>query len=204
MPKIAMQNPINTTYMRNTALLSVLVASLTFLSSCKKDEEAQGEFTLTSIAVADGELLTEYQCEEKVNDIEASIPLAWSNVPDGAGSLAIVMVHYPNPNDLTNPNCYLVLWDIDPAVTSIAHGAADDGPWFMGSNKDETAISYTSPCSPSAGSHEYTITIYALSEAPSSLPSNSTIDVTYSVLMDAISSVTIVDQASLTFDSVTE
>ncbi|MBI1287861.1 MAG: hypothetical protein GC178_09810 [Flavobacteriales bacterium] len=190
--------------MKNVILLFSVAIALTFLNSCKKDETATGDFTLTSIAVSNGELLDDYKCEQKVNDIEASIPLSWSNVPEGTGSLAVSMVHYPNPNDLAHPNSYLVLWDIDPSVTSIAHGAADDGPWFMGSNKDGTAISYTSPCSPDAGSHEYTITIYALSETPASLPSNSSIDVTYNVLMDAISTVTIVDQASLTFVSITE
>lgn len=42
--------------------------------------------------VVDGALLAEYQCERKENDIEASIPLAWSETPSDlpvANSLAI-------------------------------------------------------------------------------------------------------------------
>lgn len=159
-------------------------------------------FALTSEAIANGELLDEFKCESKVNDIEASIPLAWSNVPDAAGSLAITMHHYPNPDDTSNPNAYLLLWAIDPSVTQIAHGAADDGPWYLGSNKDGTAISYTSPCSPSAGSHEYTLTLYALSETPSTLPAVNSLGVTYDVLTAAIATVTTVDTATLTFDDV--
>ncbi len=180
--------------------------SFTALISCNKEANnasATGEFTLSSIAVKNGELQDEYKCEKKVNDVESSIPLSWSNVPEGTKSLAITMVHYPNPEDLTHPNSYLLLWGIDPGVTEMPYGTADDGPWYMGSNKDGTAISYTSPCSPTSGSHEYTITIYALSEAPSGLPSASSIDVTYNVLMDAISDVTIIDKATLTFNSVT-
>ena len=173
------------------------------------DEESDSnstsnDFTLTSIAVQDGELLDEYKCEQKVDDVEDSIPLAWSNVPAGTGSLAINMYHYPNEDDTSDVNSYLLLWDIDPSVTSIAHGEADDGDWYMGSNKDVTAVSYTSPCSQSVGSHEYTIKIYALSETPASLPQDSTIDVTYDVFMDALDTVTIIDTASLTFLSVTE
>ena len=161
------------------------------------------EFTLSSTAIEGGELLDAYKCEQKINDVENSIPLSWSNVPEGTKSLAITMVHYPNPEDLTHPNSYLLLWGIDPGVTEIPHGTADDGPWYMGSNKDGTAISYTSPCSPTSGTHEYTITIYALSETLPGLPSTSSIDVTYNVLMDAISKVTIINKATLTFDSVT-
>ncbi|MCP4596416.1 DUF1566 domain-containing protein, partial [Neptuniibacter sp.] len=128
------------------------------------------DFTLSSSAVSDGELLDAYKCEEKVDGVEASIPLSWSNIPDSTGSLAVIMHHYPNPEDTSNANSYLLLWDIDPSITEIAYGEADDGSWFMGANKDGNAISYTSPCSPSAGSHEYTITLYALSQTPASLP----------------------------------
>ena len=148
-------------------------------------------------------MLTAFKCEQKVNDVEASIPLAWSNVPSNAGSLAVTMHHYPNGDTSGTPNSYLLLWGIDPSVTSIAHGAADDGPFYMGSNKDGTAISYTSPCSQSTGTHEYTITLYALSATPSSLPTTSSLSVTYDVLTAAIATVTTIDTATLTFNDVT-
>lgn len=154
--------------------------------------------------MANGELLDAFKCESKTNDIESSIPLAWENVPEGTVSLAVMMYHFPNANDQTQANSYILLWDIDPSVTSIPYGTADDGAWYMGSNKDGTAISYTSPCSPSAGNHEYTITVYALSETPASLPSQSTIDVDYDTLKAAIESVTLVGSASLTFNDVNE
>lgn len=162
-------------------------------------------FTLTSPAVENGAILDAFKCERKAQDgTESSIPLAWTNVPANTGALAITMHHFPNPND-TDParaNSYLVLWDIDPSVTEIAHGAADDGSWFMGSNKDGNAISYTSPCSPNSGNgevHEYTITIYALSETPVSLPKQSSLDVTLTTLLSAIETVTVIDKATLTF-----
>jgi phosphatidylethanolamine-binding protein (PEBP) family uncharacterized protein len=188
-------------------LLGVLIGISCLLpTSCNKDDNTTPDttgFTLSSIAIENGELLDSYKCEEKINDVENSIPLSWSNVPEGTKSLAITMVHYPNPDDLTHPNSYLLLWNIDPEVTEIPYGTADDGSWYMGSNKDGTAISYTSPCSPSSSTHEYTITLYALSATPSSLPLESTINVTYDVLINAISEVTVIDKATLTFNSVT-
>jgi phosphatidylethanolamine-binding protein (PEBP) family uncharacterized protein len=163
-------------------------------------------FVLTSAAISDGVLLGDFKCERKADDgTKASIPLAWSGVPEGTGSLAISMHHFPNAND-TDPskaNQYLLLWGIDPSVTEIAHGAADDGAWFMGSDKDGTRPSYTSPCSQSTGTHEYTITIYALSETPSSLPQASSVEVTYTVLLAALESVVELGRTTLTFNDVT-
>ncbi len=157
-------------------------------------------FVISSAAVVDGELLEAFACEHKQDGIEASIPLAWSGVPAEAGSLAITMHHFPHPDDPSEVNSYLTLWDIDPSVTQIAHGEAADGHWFQGSNKDGNAISYTSPCSPDGrGSHEYTITLYALSDTPPSLPEQHSIGIDWSVLVDSLESVRIVDSTILTF-----
>ncbi len=167
------------------------------------DESDSSDFKLTSIAVSGGEIHKSYKCEEKVDGVEKSIPLSWSNVPSTAESLAIIMHHYPNSDDTSQVNSYLLLWDIAPTVTGIGHGDADDGPWYMGANKDGATVSYSSPCSPSYGTHEYTITLYALSETPENLPDESDVNVTYSVLKDAIDTVTTIDTATLTFNDVT-
>lgn len=193
--------------MKRSTYLFTLTLILVF-SSCAEANDSEAtensiDFSISSIAIEDGELLDEYMCEEKNDGIENSIPLSWEGVPDGTGSLAINMKHYPDPDNIESVNSYLILWDIDPSVTSIPYGTADDGPWLMGSNKDGDAISYTSPCSQSTGSHEYTITLYALSETPSSLPITSSIDVNYDVFIEAISSVTIIDTAEIIFNSTT-
>ncbi len=107
------------------------------------------------------------------------------------------MHHYPKTDDTTEDNSYLFLWDIDPSVTEIPHGTASDWSWYIGANKDGNATSYTSPCSPSAKEHEYTITLYALSETPSSLLSS--VDVDYDTIMEAIDTVTIIDKTELSF-----
>jgi hypothetical protein len=73
----------------------------------------------------------------------------------------------------------------------------------MGPNKDLNVISYTSPCSVGPGTHRYTITIYALSATPASLPKQNSLSVTYSVLKNSLSTVTILGKTSLVFDSVT-
>jgi phosphatidylethanolamine-binding protein (PEBP) family uncharacterized protein len=159
-------------------------------------------FKLTSSAVVNGVLLDAYKCEKKVNGIENSIPLAWENAPAKATSFAITMVHYPNSSDSTKYNSYLLLWGIDKTVNKILYAEANKGPWFMGVNKDGNNISYTSPCSAGAGTHQYILTIYALSETPASLPTKSSTAVTYDVLTKAISTVTVLDKTKLIFNSV--
>jgi phosphatidylethanolamine-binding protein (PEBP) family uncharacterized protein len=156
-------------------------------------------FTVTSPAVENGELIKQFQCEKKVNNIEKSIPLSWENIPEGTKSLAVVMYHYPNPEDKSHSNSYLLLWGIDPSVNEIPYGEAADGEWFMGRNKDGNAVSYTSPCSPSPGSHEYVITLFALSDYPEDLPEMSTIDVDFYTFMDAIENCEIIGKAELAF-----
>ncbi|WP_339723554.1 hypothetical protein [Maribacter stanieri] len=157
------------------------------------------DFKLTSIAIKNGVLLDDYKCEEKVNDVENSIPLSWGNVPEGTKSLAIVMYHYPKKDDKTEINSYLLLWDIDPEIKGIPYKMASNGNWFMGANKDGTAISYTSPCSRGKGKHEYTIALYALSETPSSLPKKHSLNVDYNVFKNALATVKIIDRTTLTF-----
>ncbi len=165
-------------------------------------------FQVSSPAVMDGRLLDAYRCERKPeNLVQNSIPLEWINVPAGTGSLAVSMHHYHDPQDALKEdphqyaNGYLELWDIDPSVTEIPYKQAGNGPWYMGANKDHDAISYTSPCSREAGDHEYVITVYALSETPSSLPAESSLEVTYTDLVEAIKTVKVIATATLVFKS---
>ena len=99
----------------------------------------------------------------------------------------------------TETNSYLSLWNIDPSVSEIPYGAANDGAWYIGPNKDGTKLSYSSPCSPSGATSTYYMTIYALSSLPSSLPTSDSLTVDYSTLIQSFSEVTIIDQVVLEY-----
>ncbi len=192
-------------------LVGIIITLILFLgNSCNTKKEAtfynyddfetiNTDFKLESKAVVNGKLLDDFKCEKKINDVENSIPLSWSNVPEGTNSLAIVMYHYPKKDDKTEINSYLLLWDINPSVSEIPYKMANNPNWFMGSNKDGTAVSYTSPCSHGPGEHKYTIALFALSETPKSLPKSNSVDVDLETLMNAISEVTVIDRTTLTF-----
>ncbi len=183
---------------------ATLLVTIAILSGCS-DTETDGDMTISSVAVEDGELLEDYQCDsEEIENgkIEHSIPLTWENVPDSAGSLAIVMYHRSITVDEDVTNAYLILWGIDPSTTEIPYKGAGDGSWYMGANKDGM-ISYTSPCSPSKGSHDYHIELYALSETPASLPTEDSATIGYDEIVDAIQTVTVISSATLDFVSIT-
>lgn len=196
--------------MKNSLIFIITILTLFFGNSCAQKKEGSvymyndfktihPDFNLTSEAVTNGSLLDGYKCEEKVNGVENSIPLSWSNVPEGTNSLAIVMYHYPHKDDTSEINSYLLLWGINPSVSEIPYKMANNPNWYMGSNKDGNAISYTSPCSRGPGKHEYTIALFALSETPKSLPKSNVLDVDLSTFMNAISEENIIDKTTLTF-----
>jgi len=167
-------------------------------------EYGPSDFNLSSIAVENGELLEEYQGEEKIDGVEKSIPLNWENVPSGTKSLAIIMYHFPHPDDKTIVNSYLLLWGIDPSVTEITYGGTPSDDWYMGSNKDGTAISYTSPHSSGPGTHEYCIEIFALSDYPEGLPEENSMNVDFTTFMDSIENSNILGKSELKFTVTTE
>ncbi|MBU2062504.1 MAG: YbhB/YbcL family Raf kinase inhibitor-like protein [Bacteroidetes bacterium] len=157
------------------------------------------DFKITSEAIVNGQLLAKYQCEEKINGVENSIPLSWTNVPLGTKSLAVIMYHYPKKDDKLEVNSYLLLWNIDPSISQIPYKMANNPSWAMGANKDGNTVSYTSPCSKGPGKHEYTIALFALGEDIKSLPKSSSVKVNYEQFMKAISETKLIDRTSLTF-----
>lgn len=204
--------------MTRSTFVAALLCSLVLVSACDADEPTPSggdatsdankvdvadsrskTMTLSSTGIQDGVLLEAFRCETKNSDGNSdSLPLAWAGIPEGTAALAVTMHHYPM-GSTDNPSSYFSLWNIDPSVTAIAHGAAADGPWYMGANKDGTGIGYTSPCSPSGAGHVYTITVYALSETPASLPTESSLDVGYSELVAAFKTVTVIATSTLVF-----
>ncbi|MBP1840007.1 YbhB/YbcL family Raf kinase inhibitor-like protein [Formosa algae] len=196
--------------MKINTIVPIAICVLVLLNSCAKPtkdvpymyddyETKHSDFTVQSEAIVNGNLLDAFKCEKKIDDVEHSIPLSWSYVPEGTGSLAIVMYHYPKKEHQSEINSYLLLWGIEPTVSEIPYKMANSSKWFMGSNKDGTAVSYTSPCSHGPGKHEYIIKVFALSEMPESLPKSNSLAVDLNTFMSAISKDNIIDITSLIF-----
>ena len=119
---------------------------------------------LTSTAFANGDAIPgDYTCNAAT---PAPLPLAWTGVPSGAVEMALTVVD-PDAGDFVH---WLVA-GIDPAVTSLATGAAPETAVQL-TNSAGTA-GWTPPCPPSGKPHRYVFTLYALGQ-PSGITASMT------------------------------
>lgn len=118
--------------------------------------------TLTSSAFTHkGHIPTRYTCDGG----DVSPPLAWSGIPAGARSLALIMDD-PDAPDPAAPQMtwvHWVLYNIPPDATGLAEGAGAGGlpgDTLEGEN-DWKRASYGGPCPP-VGRHRYFLKLYVL------------------------------------------
>ena len=119
-------------------------------------------FRLTSTAFAEGGAIPRgYTCEGR----DTSPPLAWSGVPAGTRTLALI-VDDPDAPDPAAPKMtwvHWVLFDIPPAAAGIAEGAPSPAGAKQGVN-DWQRTGWGGPCPP-IGRHRYFFKLYALDTA---------------------------------------
>ena len=128
--------------------------------------------TLTSPAFAEGELIPDrYTCD----DADLSPPLAWSGVPEGTRSLALVC---EDPGVPHGTWIHWLLYGLSPNAQHLpewipAQAQLDDGT-RQGTN-DFGTVGYSGPCAQNA-THRYLITLYAFDVVPSLAPGASSAD----------------------------
>jgi Raf kinase inhibitor-like YbhB/YbcL family protein len=113
--------------------------------------------TLTSAAFAEGGAIPTqytYTLAGQCNGDNLSPPLAWTGVPTGAQSLALIMVD-PDAGGWV----HWVVFNLPPDTPNLPEAAGPD----LGVNgrNDFGELGYGGPCPPS-GEHRYVFTIYVL------------------------------------------
>ena len=108
-----------------------------------------------------GNLPIDFTCDGK----GVSPSLSWSNIPENAQSLVLIMDTIPGPLrpgevDI-GKHFYLTIFNIPTTVSSISAGATNIGTF--GQNFQGKKLGYTPPCSQGPGSKKYSIYLYALS-----------------------------------------
>lgn len=107
---------------------------------------------------------------------DVSPPLAWSNVPQEAKSLALLIHDQQGMNGLGV--AHLAAYGISPALSGFKEGelTAASEKFVGGKNTLGTSV-YFGPCPPAGtGQHHYVITLIATDLEPSALPSGLTRD----------------------------
>lgn len=108
-----------------------------------------------------GNLPIDFTCDGK----GVSPSLSWSNIPENAQSLVVIMDTIPGPLrpgevDM-GKHFYMTIFNIPTTVSSISAGATNIGTF--GQNFQGKKLGYTPPCSQGPGSKKYSIYLYALS-----------------------------------------
>lgn len=133
------------------------IAVLT-LVGCGEDEAVQpeaAELSVTSSAFDDGgEIPATHTCDGD----DVSPPLAWSEVPEDAAELAVLMEDPDAPSEVF---VHWVAAGIDPSGEGLAEAAA---PPVEGAN-DFGEVGYAGPCPPEGDApHRYEVTVFAVAE----------------------------------------
>ena len=139
---------------------------------------AAGVFTLQSQTFADGKIMPKKVANSKANMANnpncvgdnVSPELHWSNVPDGAKSLALLMFD-PEARAPLGFSQW-VAYGIDPArVTGFAEGeASKDSDKYVGGKSTAGVGHYSGPCTPPNQTHHYIFTLIATDFAPTEFP----------------------------------
>jgi hypothetical protein len=106
-----------------------------------------------------GEIPAAHTCEGK----DTSPPLAFSGVPAGAGSLALVVddPDAPDPKAPRTTWVHWVLYDLPPSATGLAEAVKQLPPGTRQGLNDWKRTGWGGPCPP-VGRHRYFFKLYAL------------------------------------------
>jgi Raf kinase inhibitor-like YbhB/YbcL family protein len=144
--------------------ISLLVCVLTLISfGCQSEERelptSNIEMTIISPAFGEGEAIPiKYTCDGE----DTSPALVWSNPPEGALSLVIIVDDPDAPGKVfTHWLVYNLSSDIRELAEGVPVGTEFEDDILQGKN-DFGTYGYSGPCPPSGETHQYRFTIYAL------------------------------------------
>jgi Raf kinase inhibitor-like YbhB/YbcL family protein len=153
------------------AKLSILAVFMIFGAESAITRAATPSFTVASPGLTDGALLPPRHAGNAGDCGGGNISpaLAWSGVPDGTKSFAIVVFDADGGKGLGL--VHFLAYDIPPMVHSFAEGAGSGSSGgFVGGLNVKNANTYFGPC-PTVGDqpHHYVFSVYALDLAPGTL-----------------------------------
>jgi len=116
-------------------------------------------FTLTSPAIGHGQTIpVKYTCDGP----DVSLPLAWSDPPEGTQSVALIA---DDPDAPGGTWVHWVLYDLSAESRDLPEGVPHDKTLPDGSKQgrnDFGRVGYGGPCPPPGRPHRYFFTLYAV------------------------------------------
>ena len=149
---------------RATAAAAIWIR-VRYLSESKYHSALDRRIHIQSAAFADGESIPDaHTCRGE----SLSPPLAWSNLPPGTKSLALIVTDedLPFPEFAFFNIVHWVLYDVPVTMEGLAAGVTDEELDQAGIRRTRTwsrSTRYYPPC-PMYGNHRYAFRLYALDE----------------------------------------
>lgn len=141
-------------YLFFSFFLIIFSHSLTEGYSKDRGGKAMGTLTVTSTAFKEGGMIPgKYTCDDR----DLSPQIAWSGVPAGAKTVALIC---DDPDAPAGTWVHWVVFNIPVTVKELAEGASLPAGAKQGIN-DFRKLSYGGPCPP-GGTHRYFFKVYAL------------------------------------------
>ncbi len=129
-------------------------------NSRAQKEMTTGKITIKSSAFNDGETIpVKYTCEGE----DISVPLEWSNIPEGVKSLALVC---DDPDAPMGTWVHWVVINIPPEISELSEGIVFDKDSLLAGtiecHNSFDRVQYGGPCPPKGPVHRYFFKLYAL------------------------------------------
>jgi hypothetical protein len=160
--------------MFSTQLTRHLLAATALSLAWAASAVAADPFTLTSTTFKDGQLMPSKVANNTPNNPNCvgqnvSPQLAWTGVPEGTRSFAILM---EDPEGRGGAGVHhWVAYGIPPSVTSFAEGeVSKPSEKYVGGKSTQGVGNYSGPCTPPGSPHHYTLVIIATDLDPKELP----------------------------------
>jgi Raf kinase inhibitor-like YbhB/YbcL family protein len=141
---------------------ALLLAGLVTAGCSQEPKSATGhvvKIQLASAAFTDGQPIP---VKYTADALDISPPLAWTNVPAGAKSLALIA---DDPDAPVGTWVHWVIYDLPPTVTALAEDQLRTPQLRNGAKQglnDFKKTGYNGPAPPAGKSHRYYLKLYAL------------------------------------------
>lgn len=159
---------------------AVVALVVVFTAACGGGGDDPAVIQVTSTAFDDGGAIpSRYSCE----DLNASPPIAWTNVPMNTVELAVVL------DDPDAPRGTFVHWamvNLPGGTRSLAENEKPNSAIELES--DTGNVGYAGPCPPNGETHTYRVRVFAFAEAVD-LPDGATAATAVPVLEERASSI---------------
>jgi Raf kinase inhibitor-like YbhB/YbcL family protein len=142
-------------------------ATAAFAQQAAKPPAPQPQLVLSSPAFGDGATINRpYACENSKNFSKYSPAFAWTGVPEGTASFALIFHDADaHPRKSADDVLHWMIWNIPGTATKLGENQPPTPEQADGTRQSKNVtgqVGYLGPCAPAGKPHHYIFELYAL------------------------------------------